>query len=212
MTVSPEIASLHADMRQWRHALHAHPETAFEEVHTAAFVADKLRSFGIEVHGGIARTGVVGIITGKQPGPWLGLRADIDALDIHEANEFSHRSQHDGKMHACGHDGHTAMLLGAARVLAEKRDFSGTVAVIFQPAEENEGGGRLMVEEGLFDRFPIESVYGLHNWPGLPAGQFAIRPGPQMASYDVFEISLEGLGAHAAMPHLGAIRWSPPRS
>nr|WP_223116059.1 M20 aminoacylase family protein [Oryzomicrobium terrae] len=190
-------------MRGWRHHLHAHPETAFEEVQTSAYVAELLKSFGIEVHTGIAKTGVVGVIPGKAPGPWVGLRADLDALDIPEANDFDHRSRHPGKMHACGHDGHTAMLLGAARYLAETRDFTGTVAVIFQPAEENEGGGRAMVEDGLFERFPIESVYGLHNWPGLEAGRFAIRAGAQMASYDIFEITLEGQGAHAAMPHLG---------
>lgn len=203
MSALPEIAALHETMRGWRHHLHAHPETAFEEVGTAAFIADLLRSFGIEVHTGLAKTGVVGVIHGKAPGPWIGLRADMDALDVPEANEFAHRSRHPGKMHACGHDGHSAMLLGAARHLAATRDFHGTVAVIFQPAEENEGGGRVMVEEGLFERFPIEAVYGLHNWPGLAEGHFAIRSGPQMASYDIFEITLQGRGAHAAMPHLG---------
>jgi hippurate hydrolase len=203
MSILTELQDLTSDMRGWRHHLHAHPETAFEEHQTSKLVAELLTSFGIEVHTGIARTGVVGVIHGKAAGPWLGLRADMDALDVPEANDFAHRSQHPGKMHACGHDGHTAMLLGAAKYLAAKRDFAGTVAVIFQPAEENEGGGRVMVEEGLFERFPIESVYGLHNWPGLAAGHFAIRPGPQMASYDIFEITLEGQGAHAAMPHLG---------
>ena len=200
MSVSEELSIA---MRQWRHHLHAHPETAFNEVKTSAYVADLLRSFGIDVHTGIATTGVVGVIHGKKPGPWIGLRADMDALDVEEANQFAHRSQHPGKMHACGHDGHTAMLLGAASLLAATRDFSGTVAVIFQPAEENEGGGRVMVEEGLFERFPIESCYGLHNWPGLPVGQFAISAGAQMASYDIFEITLEGKGSHAGMPHLG---------
>lgn len=200
MSVSEELI---LKMRQWRHHLHAYPETAFNEVKTSAFIADLLRSFGIEVYTGLAGTGVVGVIHGKESGPWVGLRADIDALDVQEINDFAHRSQHPGKMHACGHDGHTAMLLGAASHLAAARDFSGTVAVIFQPAEENEGGGRVMVEEGLFDRFPIESVFGMHNWPGVPVGQFAISPGAQMASYDVFEITLEGKGAHAAMPHLG---------
>ncbi|THF67572.1 amidohydrolase [Pseudothauera nasutitermitis] len=190
-------------MRGWRHHLHAHPETAFEEVRTSAFVAELLASFGIEVHTGLARTGVVGVIPGKAPGPWIGLRADMDALHVEEANQFEHRSRVPGKMHACGHDGHTTMLLGAARHLAETREFAGTVAVIFQPAEENEGGGRVMVEEGLFERFPIESVFGLHNWPGLPEGYFAIRTGPQMAAYDIFEITLTGRGAHAGMPHLG---------
>ena len=199
----PELIPLHEPMRNWRHHLHAHPETAFNEVHTSAFVADLLRSFGIEVHTGIARTGVVGVIQGKSSGPWVGLRADMDALDVEEANHFAHRSQNPCKMHACGHDGHTAMLLGAACHLAATRDFLGTVAVIFQPAEENEGGGRVMVEEGLFEQFPIESVFGMHNWPGLPVGHFAISSGAQMASYDIFEITLEGKGAHAGMPHLG---------
>jgi len=200
MSVSEELVT---KMRQWRHHLHAHPETAFNEVQTSAYVADLLRSFGIEVHTGIAATGVVGVIHGKEPGPWIALRADMDALDVEEANQFAHRSQHPGKMHACGHDGHTAMLLGAASLLASTRDFSGTVAVIFQPAEENEGGGRVMIEEGVFERFPIESCFGMHNWPGLPVGQFAISSGAQMASYDVFEITLEGKGSHAGMPHLG---------
>ncbi|MDR3435421.1 M20 aminoacylase family protein [Telmatospirillum sp.] len=203
MPVLPEIEQLGPVMRQWRHHLHANPETAFEEVKTAAFVATKLQEFGAEVHQGIAGTGVVGVIAGQGDGPWLGLRADMDALHIEEANDFAHRSLSAGKMHACGHDGHTAMLLGAARHLAETRDFNGTVAVIFQPAEENEGGGRVMVEDGLFERFPIASVYGMHNWPGLEVGSFAIRTGPMMAAYDIFEIALDGQGAHAGMPHLG---------
>jgi hippurate hydrolase len=133
----------------------------------------------------------------------IGLRADMDALHIHEQNGFAHRSQHEGKMHACGHDGHTSMLLGAAKYLAESKNFDGTVHFIFQPAEENEGGGREMVEQGLFDKFPCESVYGMHNWPGMPVGQFGVRPGPMMASYDIFEIELTGRGCHAAMPHTG---------
>ncbi len=203
MSVLPDIAALKELMVGWRHDLHAHPETAFEEVRTSALIAELLISFGIEVHTGLARTGVVGVIRGHAPGPWVGLRADMDALDVPESNVFAHRSSTPGKMHACGHDGHTSMLLGAARHLAAKRDFAGTVAVIFQPAEENEGGGRAMVEDGLFERFPIETVYGLHNWPGLELGHFAIRTGPQMASYDIFEITLDGQGAHAAMPHLG---------
>jgi amidohydrolase len=203
MGIHPGIAALHDTMVGWRHHLHAHPETAFEEFKTSALVAELLTSFGIEVHTGIAGTGVVGVIPGQSPGPWVGLRADMDALDVQEINDFEHRSRYSGKMHACGHDGHTAMLLGAASHLAATRDFAGTVAVIFQPAEENEGGGQAMVEDGLFERFPIETVYGLHNWPGLEASQFAIRIGPQMASYDIFEINLTGQGAHAAMPHLG---------
>lgn len=199
----PELAALQGAMREWRHHLHAYPETAFAEVNTAAFVAERLHALGIEVHTGLAETGVVGVIHGRSPGPWIGLRADMDALDVTEINAFAHRSQNPGKMHACGHDGHTAMLLGAASHLAAHRDFAGTVAVVFQPAEENEGGGRRMVEEGFFERFPIESMFGMHNWPGLAVGKFAISSGPQMASYDVFEIVLEGKGTHAGMPHMG---------
>jgi amidohydrolase len=191
-------------MTAWRRDLHAHPETAFEERRTAGQVAALLRSFGIEVEEGVARTGVVGTLRGNAPGGRaIALRADMDALPIEEKNGFMHASQHHGRMHACGHDGHTAMLLGAAKYLAETRNFAGTVHFIFQPAEENEGGARLMVEEGLLERYPVEVVYGMHNWPGLPAGEFAIRPGPMMAAFDVFEIVVAGRGAHAAMPHLG---------
>jgi hippurate hydrolase len=198
------ITARRDEIRSWRHYLHAHPETAFEEVETSRFIGERLRDFGIdEIHGGIARTGIVAVIPGKRPGPWVGLRADIDALDVTEANELPYRSRTPGKMHACGHDGHTAMLLGAAQQLSARRDFAGAVALIFQPAEENEGGGRVMVEEGLFERFPIASVYGMHNRLDLPEGWFAIRPGAQMAAYDVFEITLEGTGVHAAMPHCG---------
>ncbi len=194
---------LHAAMTAWRRHLHAHPETAFEEHATAAFVADRLESFGgITVERGIAGTGVVGTLV-NGIGPSIGLRADMDALAFEEANEFAHRSTHPGKMHACGHDGHTAMLLGAARHLAETRAFRGTVRFIFQPAEENEAGGLAMMEDGLFCRFPVDSVYGLHNWPGLPVGRMAVAPGPMMASCDLFEISITGRGCHAAMPHLG---------
>src|SRR5262249_31564787 len=154
-----------------------------------------------------AKTGVVGTLHGSRTGRGtlssIGLRADIDALDITEENEFAHNSQNPGKMHACGHDGHTTMLLGAAKYLAATRDFSGTVQFIFQPAEENEGGGRVMVEEGLFEKFPVEAVFGMHNWPGMAVGQFGVRPGPLMAAFDVFEITIRGSGTHAAMPHLG---------
>ena len=211
MPVINRIAEFHDDMKRWRRDIHAHPETAFEEERTAAIVAEKLESFGIEVHTGIATTGVVGVLHGgngpdrddKSGGRAVGLRADLDALDIHENNDFDHVSVNPGKMHACGHDGHTTMLLGAARYLAETRRFDGTIYFIFQPAEENEGGGRVMVEEGLFERFPMAAVYGLHNWPGAPAGTFAVRPGPMMAAFDIFEITLTGRGTHAAMPHLG---------
>ncbi len=204
MPIVNRIADFHADMTAWRHDIHAHPETAFEEARTAGLVAGLLESFGIAVERGIAKTGVIGTLTGASPGGRaIALRADMDALHIHEKNGFAHRSQNDGRMHACGHDGHTAMLLGAARYLAETRNFAGTIHFIFQPAEENEGGARVMVEEGVLARHPVEAVYGMHNWPELPAGQFAIRPGPMMAAFDIFEITVSGRGAHAAMPHLG---------
>jgi amidohydrolase len=197
-------SELHRAMTAWRRHLHAHPETAFEEHDTAAFVAERLAELeGVTVETGIAGTGVVGtLVTG--PGPSIGLRADMDALGFQEANDFAYRSTRPGKMHACGHDGHTAMLLGAARYLAESRCFRGTVRFIFQPAEENEAGGRVMVEDGLFSRFPVDTVYGLHNWPGLPVGRMALAAGPMMASCDLFEIELTGRGCHAAMPHLGS--------
>lgn len=203
----PQLQTWHPELTRWRRELHAHPQTAFEETYASDFIASRLQEMGIEPHRGLAKTGVVGTITGRQSAQGnlsaIGLRADIDALDITELNDFEHRSQNPGKMHACGHDGHTTMLLGAARYLAETRNFSGTVHVIFQPAEENEGGGRVMVEEGLFRQFPMEAVFGMHNWPGLPVGTIALRPGPLMAAFDVFEILIEGRGCHAAMPHLG---------
>jgi amidohydrolase len=198
------IADFQAEMAGWRHDLHSHPETAFEEHRTAELVARLLESFGVAVDRGVARTGVIGTLAGSRSGGGaIALRADMDALPIEEKNRFLHASQHEGRMHACGHDGHTAMLLGAAKYLAETRNFAGTVHFIFQPAEENEGGARLMVEEGVLERYPIDAVYGMHNWPGLPAGQFAIRSGPMMAAFDIFEITVAGRGAHAAMPHLG---------
>ena len=203
MPVINRIAEFHEEMIAWRHAIHAHPETAFEEVHTGDFVAARLESFGIEVHRGMARTGVIGTLRSGNGTRAIGLRADMDALKIQETNVFDHASKINGKMHACGHDGHTAMLLGAAKYLAETRNFDGVVNFIFQPAEENEGGGRVMVEEGLFEKFPCDGVYGMHNIPGIPAGQFAVRPGPMMAAADTFEIIVEGLGAHGAMPHQG---------
>ncbi len=203
LPVIDRIAEFHADMTAWRRRLHAHPEIAFEERRTAGFVAAKLGEFGIQVDRGLAVTGVVGTIEGGD-GPAIGLRADMDALGVSEANDFAHRSTAGGKMHACGHDGHAAMLLGAARYLAETRRFKGTVHFIFQPAEEIEGGGRVMVEDGLFDKFPVDGVYGMHNWPGLPVGRFALRTGAMAAACDIFEITVTGKGAHAAMPHLGA--------
>src|ERR1700724_3722549 len=204
MKTLPEIDALVPEMRQWRHHIHAHPETAFEETETSAFVAEKLRAFGLEVHTGMAKTGVVGVLRGNRGGgsdSAIGLRADLDALHVHERSGVPYASRHEGKMHACGHDGHTTMLLGAAKALAGKKSCEGTVYFIFQPAEENEGGGRVMVEEGLFDRFPMRAVYGMHNWPRLPAGTFAMRAGPLMGAYDIFEIVATGKGAHAAMAY-----------
>jgi hippurate hydrolase len=205
MPIINRIAEFHRDMTEWRHDLHAHPEMAFEERRTSAFVAAKLREFGLDaVDEGLAGTGVVGTLRGRRPGSRaIGLRADMDALPIEEKNDFAHCSTHDGTMHACGHDGHTTMLLGAARYLAETRNFAGTIHFIFQPAEENEGGGRVMVEQGLFEKFPVEAVYGMHNMPGLATGHFAVKPGPMMAASDIFEITITGRGAHAAMPHQG---------
>ena len=203
MPVINRIADFHQEMTAWRHDIHSHPETAFEEVRTAEVVAKKLESWGIEVHRGLAKTGVIGTLRSGTSGRSIGLRADMDALDVHETNEFGHASTIPGKMHACGHDGHTCMLLGAAKYLAETRNFDGTIHFIFQPAEENEGGGRVMVEEGLFDKFRCDDVYGMHNIPGIPTGRFAIRSGPMMAAYDIFEIVVKGVGAHGAMPHQG---------
>ena len=204
MPIVNRIAAFHDDMVAWRRDLHAHPETAFEEVRTADFVAAKLADWGIEVHRGLATTGVVGVLRGRgESDRAIGLRADMDALHIQELNDFAHRSTVEGKMHACGHDGHTTMLLGAARYLAETRNFDGTVCLIFQPAEENEGGGRVMVEEGLFEQFPVEQVFGLHNMPGRSVGEIAMRTGPAMAAFDIFEATITGQGAHAAMPHRG---------
>lgn len=201
------IARLHeqrARLIALRHELHAHPELSFEEERTSELVARTLNAAGIEVHRGLAGTGVVGLLKCGSSPRMIGLRADMDALPIQEQNNFPHRSRHDGKMHACGHDGHTAMLLAAAEYLAATRRFDGSVAFIFQPAEETVGGARVMIEQGLFERFPVDQVFGMHNWPGLPAGQFAIHNGPVMACADQFDITLRGHGAHAAMPHQGA--------
>lgn len=203
------LGSYLPQMTQWRRHIHAHPETAFEEVATAAFVAARLREFGVdEVHEGIARTGIVAVIRGGNGDDGsgaraIGLRADLDALDMDEKSGVAWASRNPGKHHACGHDGHTTMLLGAARHLARTRNFEGTVYLIFQPAEENEGGGRVMVEEGLFERFPMQGVYGMHNIPGMEAGTFAVKAGPMMASYDIFELTIQGKGSHGAMPHHG---------
>jgi hippurate hydrolase len=200
--VNTRIENILPDLVAWRHDLHAHPEIAFEEHRTAAFVADKLTAFGLEVHTGLAGTGVVGVLRCGD-GATVGLRADIDALPIIEATGLPYASTNLGKMHACGHDGHTTMLLGAARVLAESRPTHGTFVFIFQPAEENEGGARVMIEDGLFKRFPVDTVFGMHNWPGLACGQIAVHAGPVMAAFDTFEAVIEGKGSHAAMPHQG---------
>ena len=195
--------SFHATMRDWRHDIHRHPELAFEEHRTAARVAELLTRFGLEVYTSIGNTGVVGVLKKGNSDRAIGLRADMDALKIQEQNSFEHRSQIDGKMHACGHDGHTAMLLGAAQHLAAEGDFDGSVVFIFQPAEEHGDGARAMIADGLFERFPVDSVYAIHNFPSLAVGKFAVRAGSIMAAEDNFEIKINGLGCHAAMPHLG---------
>jgi amidohydrolase len=198
------IASVHEEATAWRRDLHAHPEIGFEEHRTAGIIADRLREFGVdEVITGLGRTGVVGIVRGRGDGPMIGLRSDIDALPMQERGDIPHRSTVPGRMHACGHDGHTAMLLAAGQILAETRDFAGSVALIFQPAEEGGGGGRVMVEDGLFERADCTSVWGLHNWPGLPLGQFCALAGNTMAGIDYFDIAIEGQGTHSGMPHEG---------
>ncbi len=203
MPIINRVADFQDELTAWRRHLHQHPELGFEEFKTADFIADRLTDMGIEIDRGLGGTGVVGTIHGRGEGPAIGLRADIDALPIVELGQHGHRSRNEGKMHACGHDGHTTMLLGAAKYLAETRNFDGTVHVIFQPAEEGKGGGKKMIEDGLFERFPVEEVYGMHNIPGIPIGSFAVRPGPIMAARDNFEIRVTGRGAHAAMPHQG---------
>ena len=203
MPILNRAAELQPEVAEWRRHIHRNPELGYQEHETAAFVAERLREFGCdEVVTGLGKTGVVGLIRGSRgAGPTLGLRADMDALPMSEANNFAHASQVPGKMHACGHDGHTAMLLGAAKYLAETRNFAGSVAVIFQPAEEGGGGGLAMVKDGLMERFGIERVFGMHNLPGLPAGQFALRPGPIMAATAEFVVTVTGKGGHAALPH-----------
>ncbi|WP_157018533.1 M20 aminoacylase family protein [Mesorhizobium xinjiangense] len=203
MPILNRAAELQEEVAGWRRTIHSNPELLFDLFETSAFVAEKLAEFGCdEVATGIAKTGVVGVIRGRLgSGPTVGLRADMDALPIMEASGVPHASQNAGKMHACGHDGHTAMLLGAAKYLAETRNFKGSVAVIFQPAEEGGGGGNVMVKEGMMERFDIERVFGMHNEPGLPVGQFATRPGPIMAATSEFTIKIKGKGGHAAFPH-----------
>ena len=192
-----------AELTALRRDIHAHPELAFNEIRTSDIVARELRSYGLEVHCGLAKTGVVGVLRAGSGQRMVGLRADMDALPLTEQNEFPHHSRHAGRMHACGHDGHTAMLLGAARYLAANPDFDGVAVFIFQPAEESEGGAAVMIEDGLFKQFPVEAVFGMHNWPGIPVGQMAVMPGPVMAGTCAFEIRVRGHGCHAAMPHQG---------
>lgn len=196
-------ADLNDEMTAWRHDFHRHPELGFDEVRTSARVAALLESFGLQVHTGIGRTGVVGVLQRGNAAKSIGLRADMDALPITEANDVPHKSQSDGVMHACGHDGHTAMLLGAAKHLAESGSFSGRAVFIFQPAEEHGKGGPAMIADGLFEKFPVDEVYGMHNMPGLEVGRFAMRTGAMMASEALFEIEVNGQGGHAAMPHRG---------
>ncbi|MBV8790414.1 MAG: amidohydrolase [Pseudolabrys sp.] len=207
MPIVNRVAEFHKDITAWRHDLHAHPELQYDVHRTAAVVAEKLKSFGCdEVVSGIGRTGVVGVIRGRKPGTnkVIGLRADMDALPIEEDTGVSYKSVTSGQMHACGHDGHTSMLLGAARYLAETRNFAGTAVVIFQPAEEGGAGGKAMIDDGMMERFKIDEVYGMHNYPGMPVGSFGIRAGPTMAAADFVTIDIEGRGGHAARPHLAA--------
>ena len=204
MPIINRLAELSSEITAWRHDIHAHPEVLYDTHRTSALVAEKLREFGCDqVVTGVGRTGVVGVIYGAQTisGRVIGLRADMDALPIQETTGLDYASTYDGKMHACGHDGHTAMLLGAAKYMCETRHFNGTVVVIFQPAEEGGAGARTMCDDGLMDRFGIHEIYGMHNWPGVTAGHFAIRPGPFFAASDFFDIHIEGKGGHAAKPH-----------
>ena len=206
METSNEIVNIIPEVMTWRHELHAHPELGYEEKWTSDFIVTKLESFGIEVHKGLGKTGVVGVLKGLKANQGgggnkaIGLRADIDALPMTEENNFSYKSKFDGCMHACGHDGHTAMLLGAAKILSLNNDFDGTVYFIFQPAEEGGGGGLAMIEDGLFEQFPMDSVWGMHNWPGMDEGSVAVHKGSVMAAADRFEVTVNGNGGHAAMP------------
>src|SRR5207253_3886998 len=203
MKLIESIAAEAPSIQALRRDLHAHPELGFEEQRTSDLIASTLTGWGIPVHRGLGRTGVVGIVRNGSSARAVGLRADIDALPVTERNGFAHASVHRGKMHACGHDGHTAMLLAAARYLARQRDFDGTVYLVFQPAEEGGGGAREMIKDGLFDKCPMEAVFGMHNWPGGQVGTFAVSPGPVMASSNEFKITIHGKGSHAALPHNG---------
>jgi hippurate hydrolase len=203
MRLIDSIVTEAASIAQLRRRIHAHPELCFKEVQTADLIAQALTDWGIPIHRGMGTTGVVGIIKNGTSDRAVGLRADIDALPMTEHNHFAHASQHPGKMHACGHDGHTAMLLAAAQHLSRHRDFDGTIYLVFQPAEEGGGGAREMIKDGIFERFPMEAIFGIHNWPGMDVGHFALRSGPVMASSNEFKVTVRGKGAHAAMPHLG---------
>ncbi|WP_114813101.1 M20 aminoacylase family protein [Paraburkholderia kururiensis] len=203
MRLIPEIEAAHGEIQTLRRTIHAHPELRYEETRTADLVAAKLTEWGIEVHRGLGKTGVVGVLKRGHGTRSVGLRADMDALPIQELNGFEHRSRNEGKMHACGHDGHTAMLLGSARYLAQHAEFDGTIVFIFQPAEEGGAGAQAMIDDGLFTRFPVDAVFGIHNWPGLPEGHFGVREGPIMASSNEFRIDIKGVGSHAALPHNG---------
>ena len=200
MSTIANKSDLHEQMVTWRHHLHQHPELSFKEKMTSDYIASVLQSHDIEIHRGLAVTGIIATVHGQRDGNVIGLRADMDALPIQELNDFSYKSVHDGKMHACGHDGHSTMLLGAAIYLKENNDFSGTVHFIFQPAEEGGGGGRVMVEEGIFDKFPCQAVYGMHNFPGIAEGQFAVHDTAVMAANETLKINIKGKGGHAAMP------------
>jgi amidohydrolase len=203
MKLIDSIVEFQSEIQQIRRDLHAHPELCFEEQRTSDVVAKKLTEWGIPIVRGFAVTGVIGIVKNGSSSRSIGLRADMDALPMQETNTFPHASKHGGKMHACGHDGHTAMLLGAAHYLSTHRNFDGTVYLIFQPAEEGGGGAKRMIDEGLFDRYPMEAVFGMHNWPGAPIGSFGVTPGPMMASSNEFEVIVKGKGCHAAQPHKG---------
>ena len=203
MKLAEQIAGSCAELREFRRDLHAHPELKFEEFRTADLIAARLSGWGIPVHRGLGGTGVVGIVKAGSSDRAIGLRADMDALPMTEFNRFAHASQHPGRMHACGHDGHVAMLLAAAKHFSTERHFDGTVYLLFQPAEEGGGGAREMIKDGLFEKFPMEAIFGMHNWPGMKVGQFALAPGPMMASSNEFKITIHGRGAHAALPHNG---------
>lgn len=203
MHIIPEIQAAQEEIKALRHWLHAHPELGFQETQTSEFIAKTLTEYGVEVRRGLAGTGVAGVLRAGEGKRSIGLRADMDALPMQELNTFAHRSQYPGKMHACGHDGHMAMLLGAARYLACTREFDGTIIFIFSPAEENGSGAKVMVDEGIFEQFPVDAVFGLHNWPGLPVNSFGIRTGPILAGCSNFDIRILGVGAHAAFPHTG---------